>query len=41
MRKVKIELRPDTPPEDRCRLIEQHKYPAANPAPRPDVEGAR
>ena len=25
-RKVKIELRPDTPPEDRCRLVEQHKF---------------
>jgi hypothetical protein len=26
MRKVEIELRPDTPPEERCRLVEQHKF---------------
>jgi len=26
MRKVEIELRPDTPPEDRRRLLEQHKF---------------
>ena len=40
-RKVKIELQPDTPAEDRGRANRATQAPATNPASRPHVEDAK